>query len=218
MEKLEDRKLKGTPSLFASKGERKKTRREMRKFLGRYVDFTGMKTNEEVIDGQKGVLLPLIKSFFTATFKSAVEASRKVDLTGKSDFVRKLQISRKLEAWHARRREELEIDRGGAQSGASPSSPEHLVPLEWKYRHQIRWPQEALCEKAHSASDRARDLVERVEREVKTIPKLSTFARGGDVLADEDDADDGPVGREENEFERRGRGEEDQEEESDEED
>jgi len=196
MERLEDRKLKGVPTLYAGKGERKQTRREMRKFLGRYVDFTtGMKTNEEAIEGTKGVLLPLIKSVLSATFKSVVAASSKVDLGSKSDFVRKLQIARKLEAWHTRRREEAEAEEAARDAAkvattSSNLAGENIVPLEWKYRKQIRWPQEALNAKAHSATDSARDLVDRVRKEVLSVKLVvGNFRVGAELFDDDQDHD-----------------------------
>ena len=185
MEKLEDRKLKGTQDEFSFKGDRKQTRREMRKFLSRWVDYTGMKINEEVIEGSKGVLLPLIKSVLVSSMKSVVSASTKIDLTGRSDFLRAMQISRKLEAWHKRRHEEAN-EAVAAAAATEQTGKSTLVPLEWKYKRQILMSQETLCGKSQTARQRALDLVERVTLEV--IP--SKLILGVPVDGDDENSPD----------------------------
>ena len=194
MEKLEDRKLKGTPDEYAFKGDRKQTRREMRKFLSRWVDYTGMKINEQVIEGSKGVLLPLIKSVLMSSMKSVVSATSKVDLTGRSDFVRAMQVSKKLEAWHKRRQEEeADSGRAAAAVAAAAALPERTgksapVPLEWKYKRHILLSQQTLYGQSQTAQQRARELVERVRREVVPAKLILTVALDGDD--DEDPPDD----------------------------
>lgn len=186
MEKLEDRKLKGTPTLYASKGERKVARREMRKFLSKYVSYSTMPTNQEVMDQGKGVILPMIKNIIINSVKSVRSLSGKVDLSSRSDFVRRIQISRKLAAWHESRKKDRDDMAAEASANAAVDhAHETHVPLEWKYRKQIKWPQQLINIKVDGAREKAKALVDRVKNEVVS----TKFILHG-PLGDDDDGDD----------------------------
>ena len=205
MFRLEDRKLKGLPALYASKGDRKQTRREIRRFLGMHFHFTTMKTNEETLETKPGFLLPLLRNVYAAT-AATFAASSKAALgsSSKTDFVRNIQLSRKLAAWHAKRKqgegeeEEEEEEAGVGEGGKEPQSlakragqatqKQHHVPLEWKYRKQVQWPQERLQKRADDARDATLSLLRRVTAEV--VPAKNILSTGWQHIAEDVEGED----------------------------
>ena len=191
MERLEDKKLKGTPPIYSSKGERKQTRREVRRFLAKYAQFTAMKVNEEALDAKKGTLLPLLKSIVVGSVKTIAGLSKKVDLSSKSDFVRRLQVARKLANWHARRREEDEKAKREAELlRERVEKAEHQeVPLEWKYRKQLKLSREVLEGKAGAARVRALDSLQACD-EIVPVKEILLRVAGVEYQEEEDDEEE----------------------------
>lgn len=197
MLRLEDRKLKGTPELHASKGDRKQTRKEIRRFLNRYFHFTTMKVNEEVLDAKPGFFLPLIRNVLSATATSFASYSKAAVGSGavgmnKVDFVRNMQVTRKLAAWHARRKQE--VDEGELALAATKVKEEdpgtNHVPLEWKYRKQVQWPRERLKKTADETRGDTLGLIARVKANVAPAIKILTVDSGEDA---ENENDEGSI-------------------------
>jgi hypothetical protein len=163
----------------------------VRRFLAKYAQFTAMKVNEEALDAKKGTLLPLLKSIVVGSVKTIAGLSKKVDLSSKSDFVRRLQVARKLANWHARRREEDEAAKREAELlRERVEKAEHqVVPLEWKYRKQLKLNREVLEGKAGAARVRALDSLQACD-EIVPVKEILLRVAGAEYQEEEDDEEE----------------------------